>query len=373
MKIVHISSYFYPRIGGVERVVFELARQLAFLGHNVTVLSTDKKSSVENISGVKIVKTKPLIEVFGDPISFSLFNFLRLSRPEVVHVHSSKLIIPDVSVIICYLLGLPCIITLHVNNQTSFSKRILSFFYDISIRKLVFKLVDRITVSSKINLEDTFIQKYRGKISIIPHGINLKPQNKKSKHEKFRILFVGKLDRKLYFKGLKYLIRAMSELSENIELIVIGKGELKKNYKILAKTLGLESRIKFLGYVKEDELYKWYSKVDCLVLPSISMQESFGLVALEAMSMGVPVIVTNVCGISTIVEKSNSGIVIEPEKPGMIASAVEKLYDDQKFKGELGRNAFRTAKDYKWEIIAEKYLDAYKTVLKEKSRGGNIN
>jgi glycosyltransferase involved in cell wall biosynthesis len=374
MRVVQISSHFYPYIGGVEKVVYELSKQLVSLGHFVTILTTNKKSSIRNYSGITVIKSKSLIEIYAEPISISLFNFLKKSKADIVHIHSSKVIIPDISVIVCHLMGLPSIITLHIiTGHKSLFKKLVSFLYDISIRRLVLRFVDKIIVPSKINLEKRFIERYKNKILVIPHGINLEPQNKRKKYKKFRVLFVGKLEKRLFFKGLNFLIKAMNELNEKIELIVIGEGELKESYKKLAKNLGVGNRVKFLGYVKENELRKWYSKVDCLVLPSISKLESFGLVALEAMSMKVPVIVTNVCGISSIVKDSNSGIVIEPRKPKVIASAIKKLFFDKKLREKLGRNAVRTAKMYEWKKIAKRYIDVYKDVLKRRNLGGNGN
>jgi rhamnosyl/mannosyltransferase len=339
MKILQISPRFYPAIGGVEKVVYELSKQLIFTGHNITFL-----------------KNEP----------FHLFNFLRTSKPDIVHVHSSKFLISDASIIIAYLMGIPSVVTLHVNDHANFLKgRILLPIYKDSIRKLIFKTVDRIIIPSKMMLEDASLRRYKNKIVVIPHGINFK-SHKKEEHKKFRVLFVGKLDKKMIFKGLNYLIKAMTEINENIELIVVGDGDIKEYYKKLVKKLKIKVPIKFLGYIKENELYEWYSKVDCLALPSISRQESFGLVALEAMSMGLPVIVTNVCGISPIVKESESGIIIEPKKPEQIANSIRKLYNDKKLMKKLGKNALKTAKNYSWRKVARIYSDIYEDILQAK-------
>jgi len=275
MKIIQVSTYFHPYIGGVERVVYELSKQLTVLGHDVTVLTTDRKNSIKDFSGFTVIKSKQLIEVCGEPVSISLFNYLKKSKVDLVHIHFSKLLIPTISVIICRLIGLPTIITLHVvDDYKSSLKRLLSFLYRISIGRLVFKFANKIVVPSEINLEEKLIQRYKNKVLVIPHGVNLNfKSRKKKRHGKFRVLFVGKLSRRLYFKGLNFLIRAMSRLSKNIELVVIGEGETKKEYQKLTKILGLEDRVKFLGYVKEDELWKCYSSADCLVLPSTSIRK----------------------------------------------------------------------------------------------------
>lgn len=368
MKIVQISPHFYPYIGGVEKVVYELSKQFISLGHNVTVLTTGKTNSEEYIDGIKVIRFEQLFEIFDIPINPHLFTKLNQIDCDIIHVHFPPALLDDLSALIASIKKIPCVLTIHsIREKDEYGcHEFLTKVYNNTFGKITSLSSKKMILLSEEHLRSTFFKKYENKIKIIPNGINLK--NKKiKKRKKFIVLCVSLLKKTHRFKGIDYLIKALKHL-DKIHLVIIGNGELNKTYQLLAERLDIADKITFTGYVNDEELYDWYAKAGCLCLPSTSKKEGFGLVALEAMSMGTPVIVTDVCGIASIVKKAKCGLVIKPKSVEQIVVAINKLFSDKKMMAEMGSKAYKVAKKYSWKKIANIYLKIYKEVSSQYER-----
>ncbi|MEK7102386.1 MAG: glycosyltransferase family 4 protein, partial [Patescibacteria group bacterium] len=129
-------------------------------------------------------------------------------------------------------------------------------------------------------------------------------------------LFVGALDRAHYFKGLSLLLRAFKFLDSGsgagMTLVVVGSGELLNEYKKEARELGIAGRVTFTGGVTDEELARWYAGARALVLPSTDRSEAFGIVLIEAMACGTPVIASDLPGVREVVERVNGGVLVSP-------------------------------------------------------------
>jgi N-acetyllactosaminide 3-alpha-galactosyltransferase/rhamnosyl/mannosyltransferase len=367
MKIIVVAPYFYPHIGGVEKTAYETSKRLVSYGHNVTVLTTGDKNSVKNVDGIKVYKYKADLNFLNIPISFQLFRKLIFIKGDLVHIHFPKHLIADIATLIFKLRLMPIVLTVHDMFLTTPFKKLIGFFYRESLGSLTFSQCDKITVVSKNNIPDEFFEKYKNKIKEIPAGTNIKKiKIRFNRSKKFTILFVGTMEKQKIFKGLKYLLLSMKYTKPSCELLVVGEGELKNYYSNFARNLGLK-RIRFLGKVNDEKLNELFYKANCFVLPSISKQEAFGAVVLEAMSYGKPVIVTNVCGASYIVRKFNCGIVIKPKNEKDIAIAINSLLKNSNLIKIYSKNAYKTAKKFSWDKISKIYLSVYENLLKEKS------
>ena len=136
----------------------------------------------------------------------------------------------------------------------------------------------------------------------------------------------------------------------DILILIIGDGSERKNLENLVKKLGLQEKVKFLGQIPNEKIPAYLAGADCFCLPSL--REGFGIVILEAMAAGLPVIGTNVGGIKDLIEDGKTGLLIEPKNPQAISQAINKIYSGQKFsKANL--------KKYSWQNIASKVLELY--------------
>jgi glycosyltransferase involved in cell wall biosynthesis len=186
------------------------------------------------------------------------------------------------------------------------------------------------------------------RIIVIYNGIDLKEYQKKEilpHSHSLTLLFIGDPS---YRKGLDFLIEAMRGIDENIRLLVAGK--LRKKYKKLAKGLNIE----FLGFRKD--IPQLFHKVDAFILPSI--YEPFGIVVLEAMAIGIPIIMSSHAGVSELIKDMENGIILkDPTNINEIREKITLLKENIKLRRDLGIQAQLTAKNYTWERMAKKRIN----------------
>ena len=216
-----------------------------------------------------------------------------------------------------------------------------------------------------------FTEKEVHYLSVIPNGINLDKFRNLSR-ETFRkrlgikkgekiITFVGTLRP---VKGLKYLIQAMNIISKQdtgIKLMLVGDGEERLALQELVKELDLEDRVTFVGKVLNEEIPGYMIASDVFVLPSLS--ESFGIVNLEAMACGLPIVASKVGGLPEIVKNGVNGFLVEPKNPEQISDKVLLLLGDDVLRERISKNNKDKVKDYSWESVVERLEKVYQNHL----------
>jgi glycosyltransferase involved in cell wall biosynthesis len=197
-------------------------------------------------------------------------------------------------------------------------------------------------------------------IYVLPMGINGDYYKRapgaistKDPAEKVAILFIGRL---VQIKGLEWLIKAVSGI-KNITLVIAGDGHLKEGLEDMASALQVEAR--FLGRVSEPEKLKLLQEADCLVLPSITLDswrtESMPVTIIEALSMGIPIIASNVGGIPEVIKDGYNGILVPEKDPLALRKAIEKIIFSRDFRVRLQINALETSINYTWKKIGTEY------------------
>lgn len=209
------------------------------------------------------------------------------------------------------------------------------------------------------------------KIEFCPLGIELPDKNIQDSVRKegyFTVLFVGRLEKR---KGVETLFKAIPKVLEkapDTQFNIVGKdtnlssGGSYKKYLLEKLNKKFHKNVNFIGYVDDQELKNYYKNSDLFVAPSI--YESFGLIFLEAMAWGKPVIGCNVGGIPEIVEDGKEGILVQPDNENSLAEAILKLLNDNELRKEMGINGNRKVKDeFTKKIMAEKSYKIYKKLL----------
>ena len=200
-------------------------------------------------------------------------------------------------------------------------------------------------------------------IIITPFGVDInqfRPNLNKSKDGKF---IFGTI-KSLYPKyGIRYLIEAADILKDKIndfELWIAGKGSEEQYLKDLTKQLHLKDKIKFLGFLPHHKVPEILRKMDVFVVPSIWECESFGVAAVEAAASGLPVIASNLGGLSEVIVQNRTGFLVSPKSPKEIAEKIFFLYQNKKARQEMGKSARQfVIENYVWEDNAKIMLDAY--------------
>jgi len=216
------------------------------------------------------------------------------------------------------------------------------------------------------------------KLVMIPNGV--KPQvykdTNKGEEKKFRrmfalpeekiVLYVGRL---VYEKGIHILVNAAPKILEkvNAKFIIVGSGYMKEQLLDIVKSMNLEHKVLFAGFLEDGILLKLQKYADVSIVPSLF--EPFGIVALEAMAARSPIVVSDTGGLSEIVDHNSTGVKIYPNDPESLAWGVTKILLDEKYSANLRKNAYKKIKEkYDWKKIALKTKKIYKSVLGEYSK-----
>ena len=169
-------------------------------------------------------------------------------------------------------------------------------------------------------------------------------------------------------KGLKYLLSAYGKLKwdwPNIRLIVLGSGELDKETSQLIASRNLGDII-FVDHVTNSIKMRYFKTCDIFCSPAIG-NESFGIVLLEAMASGKPIIASDIPGYKTVLENNKQGILVPPKNESAIASSILRLLENPLLRNELGGNGIARAREYDWEIIGNKINNYYNQILTSKA------
>jgi len=295
---------------------------------------------------------------------------------DVLHVTMPSPLNPLLALIWCKLLRKKLILS-----ALSFPTRrsALSFIYNRLVLPLILQgakliIVPTMHFALRSRIKAFFVR-YMYKVRVVPAGIDCSifyPNPRLGDEAKRAhglgdntVLFVGVLDSAHWYKGLEYLLMAIRTLMDkgaNTHLVVIGDGDRKQHYVELAKSMGLADRVKFLGGMPDPELAKFYNACKCLVLPSISHTESFGMVLAEAMACGRPVVSSDIGGLTDVVR--GSGILVPPKNVDSLSNAIYKLLRDEEHFNSIAERCYRKAKDeLSWDKVALKYEALYQDVL----------
>ncbi|MDQ3701976.1 MAG: glycosyltransferase family 4 protein, partial [Chloroflexota bacterium] len=184
------------------------------------------------------------------------------------------------------------------------------------------------------------------------------------------VLFVGSLDRAHYFKGLRVLLAAMKHMGAAApRLLVVGDGDLRAAHERHRTQLSLSERVHFAGRVADDDLPRYYAAADLVVLPSVTRGEAFGVVLLEAMASGTPVVASDLPGVRAVVQATGGGLLVPPRDTAALAAAIADLAGDPVRRAALGR-AGRAAVEanYAWPAIGRLLDTMYRAVLETRDR-----
>jgi len=213
----------------------------------------------------------------------------------------------------------------------------------------------RVLTATNNFLKDKVLQYFpeAQKIEVIPFGVDtekFKPENRVEEKEKITISFIKHLTQKY---GPSFLIKAFSKVEErypNVELYMVGEGELKEELVKLARDLGVEEKVHFTGHIPYKSVFDLLKRTDILVMPSIYESETFGVAALEASAMEIPVIASRVGGVHDVVKDGKTGFLVEKKNVEQLANAVFKLIENEKIRELMGKYGRRFVKEkYEWD------------------------
>jgi phosphatidylinositol alpha-mannosyltransferase len=294
---------------------------------------------------------------------------LEREKFDVIHLHEP--LCPMLCTTILRLTRAATVGTFHAMDSRGYSQ--WKPFTVIFLRKWFKKLDGRIAVSKPARdfISGHFPADYR----IIPNGVDLKhfspdvPPLEKFQDGKVNILFVSRLEKR---KGVNYLLSAYEQVRKeigNCRLILVGPStRWSRWYEEQVKLKGLKD-IFFTGWVPQEELPRYYQTADIVCTPATG-RESFGLILLEAMAMGKPIVASNIDGYASVATHNAEALMVPPKDEHSLAQALITLAADAKLRREMGARGKLKAAEYSWERIAQRVMDYYQEVIKQRRKGG---
>ena len=371
MKIAHVVSTFYPRIGGMGKVAYEEARGLAGLGYDVTVFTPryGQKNKKEERKGFKIERLFAPFRSSNGALVPSLF--FKLRKFDLVHLHYPFYGGMHLVYLACLFFGKKLVVTYHMDaTTTSMIQKIIKLIYDFLFSSRIFRKADKI-----ISVGDDFITNKKimklaqGKKIEIANGVDIEVFQKQKitdpdllKYSDKKIfLFVGNL---MAIKRLDLLISAMQNIqNKDAILIVVGGGYLIEQYKKEVANLNLSDRVIFAGSRKSPQkLSQYYNVAICTVVPS--EYESFSLVSIESLACQTPVIVSNIPGARQRVEENKTGFLFEPNSATDLQKKMETVLNYEQIElDKMGSFARKIIEEkYSWQIHIGKLDNVYKSL-----------
>ncbi|HBA36725.1 TPA: hypothetical protein DCZ15_02500 [Candidatus Falkowbacteria bacterium] len=356
MKILQINKFYHPWIGGVEKIVQNIAEDFNGRdGFRVDVLACQAQGrrQTENINGITVYRAASWGYWLGMPISWDFFRLLRKIKKnyDLILIHHP---FPLAFLAIPFLKNKKIFIWYHAD----IIRQKISKHFFLPFIKLGLKRADKILLASRSLLaQSSLLKKYVAKSEIIPFGLDLEKFSVKNDDDRQTaeikkrygsplILGVGRL---VSYKGWEFLITALADDSlralPEVKLLIIGAGPLETELNKLIADLELQNKVSLLKTVPD--LKPFYEASDLLVLPSVSSTEAFGLVQLEAMACGKPVINTDLpTGVTEVSLHGLSGLTVPPRDSAALAQAILKILSDPELKNRFGKNGRQRVEDF---------------------------
>lgn len=369
MRICLVSSAYRPYISGVGEHVHYLGSELQKRGHTVQVLTSTCQTIPEN----KLLPTWRFGTGLTIPFAGGEFTFpagiklaievkqlFRTRKFDIVHCHG--IFPPELAYWAAIYADCPIVVTFHTvtPHLPSFICNLAAFF----LKKLNTKLAAKIAVSQAAK---RWAEKFfPGRYHVIPNGVELTTFSPNARpvfspgHP--RIIYVGRLEKR---KGLKYLILAMPAVLKEFpkaSLVVVGYGPLKNYFMRLAHKIKASDSIQFVGPVSNSKLPGYYTSSTICVAPAVN-PEAMGIVLIEAMACGIPVIASNISGYDEIVTDGINGILVPKRNVAKLAEAIITILSNSNLRNRISENALSYVVQYDWRNIATRIESIYNQII----------
>jgi len=372
VRILLVSPFDFGYPGGVNEHVTQLDRQFRSMGHSTRIIAATSPDVGETDDGhiyrvgmaIPVPSNESMARVtFSPAVTWKVRQFMRAQTFDVVHLHEpltpllgpAVLLHSDVANVGTFHAARPS------NVMYMYLKPVLDLFFD--------KLDARVAVSEAAR---EFVDSYfPADYEIVPNGISLDQFHESADplpefmDGRPNILFVGRFNEPR--KGFRYLIRAMPMIRSqfpNARLIVVGQG-VSDRYERFLEHNGINDVV-FAGFVSAQDLPRYYASADVFVAPSTG-RESFGLILLEGLASGTPVVASSIAGYSGVIRQGIDGVLVEPKDPQALALAIVRVLADASLRERLVASGREHVRQFSWAVVAERLLDVYQRAIVSRS------
>jgi glycosyltransferase involved in cell wall biosynthesis len=379
MRIAHVSATFPPDCTGAATVCYHDALGLARMGHEVTVLTAERPlGDWADPEGLTVRRLRAALRTGNAPC---LPGLLRLKGYDIVHLHYPFYFGGEAVFLGSLFARQKYVVTYHQDVLFRGPLRAVEAVHHALLGRQILGRAERVLATSldyaRASRLSTLLEKAPSKVGELPNGVDVERFHPEVESGPVRtlygigpgervVLFVGGLDKAHYFKGVEILLQALAlRPDDGARLLIVGEGDRRQAYQKQAAELGLLERVRFCGRVSDKEMPSHYAACDVLVLPSTTMGEAFGVVLLEAMASGKPVIASNLPGVRTVVRDGVDGTLVRPgdaqELSIRLGQLLDRSQEERRSMGELGRK--KVVERYSWERIVAQLETEYQNVI----------
>lgn len=364
IRVLQVGKYYAPYRGGIETHLEVLCQMLRHeVELEVLVANGDRRDVVECVDGVEVTRVGTAFTLAGAPVCPGMVRRIRASEADIVHLH-----LPNPAAVMAYLASGHrgrLVVSYH-------SDVVRQRFLDAAFRPIQRRLLERadaiIAATPNYVRSSPVLSRHRERCRVIPYGIPIQLlEHRKEEAEHIRARFgprlVMSVGRLVYYKGFEHLVEAMRMVDG--KLLIVGDGPLRGELESRIRQLRLEDRVILLGKVEDTTPY--YQAADVFALASVARSEAFGIVQIEAMACGKPVVNTDLdSGVPYVSRDGESGLTVPPARPEALARAIGRLLDDPELCARYGRAARRRVEEeFSRDVMSKRMLQLYHEVLGE--------
>lgn len=373
MRILHAYKVYMSGVyGGVPAVIAMLAK-LSQTGFQTRILAARSRGFAReySVDGVPVSAASSIGTYLSTPLALTFpFKFARLARKHDIAVHHAPFPFTDLGILL-----MPKDVALIVHWHAEvigrpFLMKLLAPLIRHSLRR-----ADKIVVSDMANVENSpFLKSFAEKCVVVPYGCDVEywaeltnPQRAAvdSLRQQYPRLVVS-VGRLVSYKGYEIFLRAMQLIDGHA--IIIGDGPLKPGLVELAEELGITGRVKFVGVLQPDEVKQHIHAANAVAFSSVTDAEAFGIVQIEAMSAGRPIVNTNLpTAVPRVARHEKEGLTVPPGQPDAFADALRRLLDEPDLAGRLGKaGRVRARSEYSQSAFLSRSEEVYKEALRQR-------
>lgn len=372
-----MSATFPPYWGGTGNVAYHNARLMQERGHDVTVFTARTTHDEGQTFPFRVERLPALFRIGNAPVTPRLLTDLR--DFDLIHLHCPYIFGAELTMAAAGIHRVPVVVTYHNDLLAGGLRGWVFRTYAQLNERISLSRATRLVATSKDYAEHSALARlavHKG-VSVVPNGVDVemfRPTQgtegtsrlgeRVSTQEPY-VLFVGGLDSAHHFKGVRELIEAVGRVPD-LRAVIVGEGNLRASYQATADRLA-PGRVEFTGRIPTDLLADLYRHAGVTVLPSTTQGEAFGMVLIESMASGTPVIATDLPGVRTVVSHGTDGLIVGPGDVEALARALSSLMVDRQARLAMGRAGHaKVVQEYDWEAIGDRLEAVYAEALESR-------
>lgn len=360
MRVVHLACLAPPEIGGIGQSAYEAVKALRTQGVDARLAVPKPTQHVSSDVDEAIVR----VDAWRSGNAAWIKNLDEyIHDADIVHLHypfygtAERVLLQSKK---------PVVVSFHMDATAPGWKGWVFKTHRRILQSTLLKHARAVCVASRDYAHHSSLASYANthQVEEIPFGVRNFPESANYDITSKRVLFVGGMDVAHAFKGIPVLLKALAQMKDVVwQADMVGDGNCRVKHQEIARALGIHERVTWYGRLSDEDLQTRYREAACLVLPSTSGAEAYGLVAAEAQSYGVPVIASDLPGVRSVVLQDHTGMLVPPKSVDHLAQALTHMLTLDDERARLSRNAREHAQQYRWETHAQRLMDVYARVL----------